>query len=294
MAAGEDGREAAGRDRATSLFAPLIARARIILLWERVWPKLAPVLAIAGLFVAASWFGLFEGRPAWMRLSVLALFVAAALAALLPFLRLAWPSRRDGLARLDRDLGVPHRPLSALADQQATSPGDPVSRALWAAHQREAEAKARDLRLEPPSPGLPARDPYALRLALILLVVVGFFYAGGERGARLLSAFRAPAALAQDNPARIDAWVTPPAYTRRPPVLLSAAGNAGQVLSVPQDSALVVRVAGDPSAEIGMSGGALEAAAAPPSAPAAAPSAAGSAGSVVEKRLTLKDDATIT
>ncbi len=43
-----------------------IARARLVLLWESIWPVLAPLLVLAGLFAIVSWFGLwrvFRSRP---------------------------------------------------------------------------------------------------------------------------------------------------------------------------------------------------------------------------------------
>ena len=72
-----------------------IARTRLILLWEDLWPRLVPLLAIAGLFALSSWFGLWLVLSDWMHVVVLSLFAAAALASLWPLLRVHLPSRAE-------------------------------------------------------------------------------------------------------------------------------------------------------------------------------------------------------
>jgi uncharacterized protein (TIGR02302 family) len=266
----------------------LVERARLTVAWERLWPRLAVPLGVAGLFVAVAWFGLFEILPVWARIALLALFAAAQLASLALLVGLRAPTLRDALGRLDREAGIPHRPATALNDSLATAADDPVARALWAAHRRDAERKALTLRLGMPSPGLPARDHYAVRIGVILALTVAFFYAGSERGPRLLAAFQPSfAPPAAEAAIRIDAWVTPPGYTRRAPMLLPLERAAAPV-SVPQGSVLVVRVAGDAGAAIVTHGEAEDApvAAQPAS---AAPAAAG----IVERRLTLEGDAEV-
>jgi uncharacterized protein (TIGR02302 family) len=273
------------KEGATSMFGTLINRARLTIAWERLWPRLAPLLGLFALFVALSWFALFEALPLLARWAVLALFLTAGLACLVPFAGLRIPTRAEALGRLDRETGLPHRPATALGDHQATAPSDPVSRALWAAHLRDAEAKASGVRLRLPSPGLPARDRYALRIALLLALAVSFFFAGPERGSRLLSAFRAASEVEESASVRIDAWVTPPPYTRRPPLLLTEQRFSTPIL-VPQHSVLVVRVAGDEAAAILAAGNATEVAT---TTAAPGPAATG----VVEKRLTLNGDASV-
>ena len=101
------------------------------------------------------------------------------------------------------------------------------------------------LRAGLPAPRLAARDPYALRFLVLLLFVVGFVIAGPERIARLGEAFRGGESTAAAI-ARIDAWVTPPAYTGRPPIFLTgeAAKPPGTEYSVPIGSVVTVRTGG--------------------------------------------------
>ena len=56
----------------------------------------------------------------WRAPSGLGLFALLALAALFPLLRFRWPSREEGLSRLDRGTGIRHRPATALTDTLAT------------------------------------------------------------------------------------------------------------------------------------------------------------------------------
>lgn len=62
-------------------------RAKFAIAWERAWPHLARVLTVAGLFLVASWAGLWLVLPFAARVAGAGLFGIAAVAALLPLLR---------------------------------------------------------------------------------------------------------------------------------------------------------------------------------------------------------------
>src|SRR5262249_20766665 len=68
-------------------------------------------------------------------LGVFFLLTAAAFA---PVLMLRVPSRIEGLRRLDRNSGLPHRPATAIADEIAAPTEDSYSVALWRAHIERA------------------------------------------------------------------------------------------------------------------------------------------------------------
>ena len=93
-----------------------LQRARYAIAWERGWPHLARLLTVVGLFLVVSWAGLWLALPFVARAIGLGLFVLLALAALFPLVRFRWPSREEGLSRLDRGTGIRHRPATALAD----------------------------------------------------------------------------------------------------------------------------------------------------------------------------------
>ena len=267
-------------------------RARLILWWERLWPRLAPPLCVLACFVAVSWFGVFERLPGQARLGLLLVFFAGFALAARPLWRERRPTDQDVLARLDTAAGLAHRPVSALHDAMVQGAADPFAQALWRAHQQRLRERIGRLRVGLPKPGLPALDHYALRALPLIALFVSFFVAGEDRLARLASAFTAPPEVIAVQPVRIDAWVTPPLYTRRPPQTLSTTGN--ETVSVPQGSLLVVRVAGDDKAAIsatGETGPVAPAASTVPSAPAAPDPAA---PAVLEERYVLTGATTVT
>jgi uncharacterized protein (TIGR02302 family) len=237
-----------------------VSRARWAIFWERLWPALATIATLIGLFLAVSWLGLWLWLSPTVRIIGVVCFAVAALAALVPFIRLRMPSKADGLRRLDRASRIPHRPATAIADDIMATPGDPVSMALWRAHVERALAAAHRLKAGLPLPRLAVRDPVALRSLVLMLVVATFFAAGSDRTRRIVAAFDWAGAVAAPN-FRVDAWVTPPNYTGRPPVILpglrageATRGVAGPV-AVPAGSTLVIRATGKNQMDVSVSGG---------------------------------------
>jgi uncharacterized protein (TIGR02302 family) len=231
----------------------LVLRARIALFWEKAWPWAAAALGVATLFLAVSWFGLWDVAPPLGRIAGVVLFGLALLGLLAPLVRVGLPSRREALARLDRASGVAHRPATSLDDRLSATSDDPLTRALWSAHAERLAADARRLKVGTPAPRLAARDPYALRFLLGLVAVAAFAFAGADRGDRLRAAFDWTNPAPESAPARVDAWVAPPAYTGRPPIFLTAraggeaaaaAPDAAETVRAPVGSMVVVRGSG--------------------------------------------------
>ncbi|HEU6441477.1 MAG TPA: TIGR02302 family protein, partial [Microvirga sp.] len=161
---------------------------------------------------------------------------------------LRMPSRTRALDRLDRDTGLPHGPARVLDDSLALGSSDPGTRALWSLHRRRAEEAIARMRVAPPRPDMPRRDRYALRAAGILALVTSAFVAGPEIGSRLKAAFDWREISASAPSFRIDGWIDPPLYTRMPPLMIDLAKS--QSLRAPIRSTIVIRVAGDGTAEI--------------------------------------------
>jgi len=270
----------------------LVAAARAALAWENIWRAAAPVLTVVGFFLAVSWMGAWQVLPHWARIAGLAVFALAILFLLWREARLRWPSRTEALARLDHDSGVLHRPASALEDTLANRSSDPTTQALWAVHRKRLEAEIAGLKVAAPSPRVPQRDRYALRAAALVLVVATAIIAGPERYARVAAAFDWRIAAPSAPGVRIDAWIDPPAYTGKPPVILQirrtaeAQARAGGLLA-PVGSTVVIR-ASDPGALAIEMQGALEPAEKPSE---SKPSGAASRQVAGETRLALKGDA---
>jgi uncharacterized protein (TIGR02302 family) len=226
-----------------------LQRAKYAIAWERGWPHLARLLTVIGLFLVVSWAGLWLVVPFTARAIGLGLFVLLALGALFPLLRFRWPSRDEALNRLDRGTGIRHRPATTLTDTLASQ--DPVARALWQAQRERTLASINRIRAGLPSPRLAIHDPWALRALVAVLMVATYVAAGDERLMRTGAAFDWNGVLAPAN-VRVDAWVTPPVYTGKPPVILSAANKESSAgantvsapLPVPAGSTLLVRSSG--------------------------------------------------
>jgi uncharacterized protein (TIGR02302 family) len=254
------------RPAANVVLEQAVKRATWALAWERGWPHAARVLCVVGLFLAASWAGLWLALPFVARIVGLGLFAVLGLAALVPLIRFRWPRRDEALRRLDHGSGVRHRPVTALAD--TVSSQDPVALALWQAQRQRTLASLKRIRAGLPSPRMALHDPWALRALVVLLMLATYIAAGGDRTARLGAAFDWNGMLAPAN-VRVDAWVTPPLYTGKPPVILSAANKDaasadGAPLPVPAGSTLIVRSSGG-SLDVAVGGGLTEA---PPAADA--------------------------
>jgi len=239
-----------------------VRRAEFAIAWERSWPHLARVLTVAGLFLVLSWAGLWLVLPFAVRALGLGLFLILALAALSPLLWFRWPSRPEALARLDRGTGIRHRPATTLTDTLTNQ--DPVAVALWQAQRERTLASIKRIRAGLPSPRLAIHDPWALRALIVVLMVATYIAAGDERRVRVAAAFDWNGVFAAAN-VRVDAWVTPPLYTGKPPIILSAANKdaaalpASGPLAVPAGSTLIVRSSGG-ALDVVAGGGVSEAA----------------------------------
>ncbi len=226
----------------------LVARSSLVLVWERVWPLVSPLLIVVGAFLAVSWAGLWTEAPRALRVAGTLAFVAVAIASIWRVTRFRRPTRLEALGRLDRDSGLAHRPATTIGDAIANVQADPSTAVLWDIHVRRAQTVVSSLKLALPSPGMPAHDRHAVRAGALVAVVAAGFIAGPEKYARLLAAFdwTTPGAISQGF--RLDAWIDPPPYTGRPPILLKANDEAaGQPkdrsrrVEAPVGSTIVVR-----------------------------------------------------
>lgn len=227
---------------------------------ERLWPLVLPLVAIVSLFLSAAWFGLFRLLPDWARIVLVVAFGLAALAALVPLRRFRLPGAAEIDRRIERANRLTHTPVSAQTDRLAGR-DDAFSAALWREHQKRLAATLGTLGSDLPHARLPERDPLALRAFPALLLVVGFAFSFGPFGGGVADAFR-PAPGPDLPPPRVDAWVTPPAYTGKAPLFLTteaamaeasataaAEAPAARVITVPAGSVVTLRVTGGSGAE---------------------------------------------
>ena len=207
----------------------LVRRARFGLTLEGLWPVLVALTCVAGVFIAASFAGLWQELPVFFRVVGLALFVFAFLAALSPLMRLRFPTRREALRKIDADSGQAHAIAAALDDQP--EPSERVNPALWAEHRARLVKAAGALKVLSPKLNLASKDPYALRFLVVLLVFASAFIAGPEKEMRLRAAFDFKPSVIVAAAARLDGWLLPPAYTHRSSILVLN----GQMTALPHE-----------------------------------------------------------
>ncbi|HEX4171266.1 MAG TPA: DUF4175 family protein, partial [Acetobacteraceae bacterium] len=227
------------------------ALARTVLFFERLWPALWPPLGVAGLFVCAALLDLPGFLPPWWHVALLVITGVLILGLLV---RGVWgivaPDQRAADRRLELASGLSHRPLLVLTDRPSGSGGGPDSAALalWQAHVARAVRSVRRLRVGLPRPGLARRDPRALRAALLLALIAAVAIAGDDASSRLALAFQPMLPPETPPPAtELQAWITPPAYTRLAPIFLKP--DSGTV-SVPAGARLTISVTGGTSTPV--------------------------------------------
>jgi uncharacterized protein (TIGR02302 family) len=211
------------------------------ILFEAIWPALYPPLAVIAVFLCAALLNLPPLLPATLHIALLAAVLLTVAALLVRDIRkIRLPDGRTADRRLETRSGLIHRPLSVLTDKPAIT--DPVGLALWQAHSARAVTQIGRLRVGLPQPGMARRDPKALRYALLLAVLACLAIANTDAPARLYAAVTPSLPVAPGAPAtELQAWITPPAYTRIAPIFLKAEGGS---VSAPAGSHLTVNVSG--------------------------------------------------
>ncbi|MDW6026105.1 TIGR02302 family protein [Mesorhizobium sp. BAC0120] len=222
---------------------------KIAVILERLWPLVLPLLLVIALFLSLSWLGLFRLLPDLVRLGLAAVFGLAALAALYMLRFFRMPTSAEIDRRIEAANRLEHNPLSAQSDRPGGS-RSAFADALWREHQKRMAERLAGVSGDLPLTRVPERDPWALRAAVALLFIVAFGFSFSPFGGSPRDAFRARVGM-DSIPPRIDAWVTPPAYTGKAPIFLTsnanaknANANAGSTVTVPAGSEVALRVTG--------------------------------------------------
>ncbi|MFC3166538.1 DUF4175 domain-containing protein [Paracoccus fontiphilus] len=225
-----------------------VARALHLTRWGMVWEQAArafwPLATVLALVFAAFALGIVAAVPVpvlpWLAGAVLLGLVWTAIRAGMRFRR---TRMADAVDRLDRTL--PGRPLAALSDRAAIG----GEGALWQAHLAQMQARAARARAVRPDAGLARRDPFALRLAGLVALVMALVFGGAAQmgqGIEALAATVSRPLFADPVPTgpSWEGWAEPPAYTRRLTIYLNALAE-GQVLELPKGSAVTFRLYGE-------------------------------------------------
>lgn len=214
--------------------------ARGLLLFEALWPALWPAFTLLGIFVAAALLGLIALLPVWLHWLALAALGGGLVGVLWKGLReFRFPDRRDALRLIEETNGLRHQPLSAIEDLPAGNSGDA---SLWSAHRLWAGLQLTKLRVGLPQPTASTMDRFGMRAALVLLLAIGILGTPTGQMSRLRDAFLP--GLEASRRFNLEAWITPPAYTAKPPLYLERPDMQGKTLRVPEGSILSLRAHG--------------------------------------------------
>lgn len=225
---------------------PQLTLARALTTAENILKIFAAPLALAGLFVALAWIGLFAKLYPWLHLAALILFTAAFFDAFGKARRHYRPaSVSEAKRRVEEASGLSHRPLDVLDDRPVAA--DAAQRELWQAHRMRARKETANLGWPKWKLSFAGRDPYALRYALVALLMVGALFGWGNWGGRLIAAVNPSLgnSLRFLEPA-LDAWITPPEYTGLPPIMIATPAGPRmdhQVIEVPEGSTITAHLA---------------------------------------------------
>lgn len=212
---------------------------------ERLLVTALPLLAVAAIFLAFSWFGLWRFPPDWLKALFTIAFLAAFGLSLWRFRDFRWPDAAALDRRLEERSGLSHQAISIQTEELVGS--DPFSKALWRAHQQRMAAKISRIESGPPSPDIARRDPLAIRALVVLTLVVAWTFSWSNYGGRVRDVLDYSSPVTAASGLRIDAWVTPPSYTGVAPVYLSGAQVKPPegLIKVPQFSELTIRISGE-------------------------------------------------
>ncbi|MDG2320224.1 MAG: DUF4175 family protein [Rhodospirillaceae bacterium] len=218
---------------------------RISIAVERLTRALWAPLTLLATFAAVALFDFLPALPVPVH-GIILLGFAAGLIHLIRqgFISFTWPSVSASRHRLETASTVSHRPLTAWEDNLGYKAG-PGQNTLWLVHRLRMQHLIAQLTPPWPAAIVAARDPYAIRSLLVLLCLAGVIGAQGDIGPRFVRAIN-PSLARTSGPINVKVWLTPPAYTQRPPVLLDpdAALPVSEAIIVPSGTHVLAIVTG--------------------------------------------------
>lgn len=246
----------------------LFLRVRLSMIWERLWLRLWPCVAVVIVFFSLALFGVLPKLPFWLHLVVLIGFVAVLADQLRRIAAVSYDiDEAEIRRRVEIENQLDHRPLTTLNDnpvrlRQAADLGDWRTMKLWRAHQERAQRQLTRLRVGWPRPGVAARDRIGWRFAVMLVGVIALAASEGQVSSRLALALTPQSSKTHGVELDFDIWINPPSYIGMAPLFLNMAqpemgpiGSNGarrdaaqsgqtQPLTVPVGSTVLVQVAG--------------------------------------------------
>lgn len=225
-----------------------IFQARLALGFERLWNALHWPLVVLGVAAALVIGGILPLLPFWPRMGLLAALSLGFLWSLREVIRLRPPTRHEAMRRVEEKSGLPHRPVSAHEDRLAEGSSDPVQQAVWEEHRFRQLRNMGALKAGVPRSSWRDIDPRAFQVPVGLALVAALLLGPGDTRSNLADSLSFTP-LAPEVQTVMDAWLKPPAYTGKPPVLLTSPAMAERLkaepeINVPDKSVLSIRITG--------------------------------------------------
>jgi len=225
-----------------------VFQAKLGLYWEQFWQASFWPMMIAGGTLLAVFSGLLGVLPLYLRIALVTLAALAFLYACRALIKISWPSQAEGLRRIEKRSNLSHRPVTAWHDDLADPQGDEQTHALWQLHKKRQLEQFSDLKPGVPRSNWMYLDPWAWRFTLASLLLVTFVL-NGQNWRFELARLSGDPLVKTVQSVTLDAWISPPAYTRKAPTLLTSAAfkealAQGQDIIAPEGSKLMVRVNG--------------------------------------------------
>lgn len=219
--------------------------------WGHLWPAIPLLLVFAGIGLVGGW----AAAPLWLHVPALLGILGITGWALWKSGRaLRWPSKQDGLVRLEQASTLPHQPLRKR--QGGTVHGDDFAQSMWQAHLERMNAAKAQVRAPAPQLSWLSKDRFGLTSLALLCAGLGLAIAGGRAPTMLADSFL-PDLGGAPSDAIVTVLATPPSYMGVDPILLSAFDSAqttNQEMVLPAGTQLEVSVKGGwrtPTLEMG-------------------------------------------
>ena len=195
-----------------------VAATRQRLLRLAIFKAYWPLLAFYATFLITALVGGFDRTaPAIAAVMTLVLFFGTIIFVMRGMRRFTPPSEQASQHLLDRQSDL--RPISSLSDRPARPVGD--AQALWTRHRDRLVAELKRIRVPSLGQEWRAVDPFWMRAVTPLVILALAIVAGQDAPGRLYRALTPDyGALVGADRMVVEAWVTPPEHTGRPPLFL--------------------------------------------------------------------------
>lgn len=220
----------------------VILRTRVSMVLERLLRAFWPAAAVAASAWALISFGILElGSPILVIAGLVAVVVTFIVFLVLGKRSFQWPSRANAIARLDASL--PGRPISSMQDSPVGALDDPEVAGVWLAHVKRMAQRAANARPVRADMRLARFDPWALRLAALVLFGAAVLFSRGDVVGSVAGTLTTTEANPADLGPSYEGWAEPPLYTGKPTIFLPEVTGAA-ALAVPEGTSVTIRAYG--------------------------------------------------